>query len=87
MIFGAAMASMMPQGENQAFGGISSVVGGLVIMIVMPIFYGIIGFIGGCIGALVYNVAAGIVGGIKFELESSVPAYAPPPPPQWRAPA
>ena len=88
MLFGAAMATMMPHGENQAMGGVGSVVGGLVIMIVIPVFYGILGFVGGCIGALVYNVAAGVVGGIRFELESAAPAYAPPPPPQqWRAPA
>jgi hypothetical protein len=86
MIFGAAISSMMPQSENQAIGGVGSIVGGLVIMIAIPVFYGILGFIGGAIGALVYNLAAGIVGGIRFELEGVTPAYAPPPPPQqWRA--
>jgi hypothetical protein len=53
-------------------------------MISLPVFYGILGFIGGMIGALVYNLAAGIVGGIRFELEGVTPAYAPPPPEQWR---
>jgi len=88
MVFGAAMSALMPQSENQAMGGIGSVVGGLIIMIVIPIFYGVLGFVGGAIGALVYNLAAGIVSGIRFELEGVAPAYAPPPPPQqWRAPA
>lgn len=85
MLFGAAMSSLMPQGENQAMGGIGSVVAGIIIMIAVPIFYGILGFFGGAIGALVYNLAAGIVGGIRFELEGVTPAYAPPlPPEQWR---
>ena len=87
MIFGAAISAMAPgRGDNQLAGGVSSVVIGIVLMIAIPIFYGIIGFIGGAIGALVYNGAAGIVGGVKFELEGVTPAYAPPlPPQQWRA--
>jgi len=84
MLFGAAMSSLMPQGENQAMGGLGSVVGGIVIMIAVPVFYGILGFIGGAIGALVYNIAAGVVGGIRFDLEGVTPPYAPPPPEQWR---
>ncbi len=86
MIFGAAMAALLPQGEGQAMGGLGTIVMGLIFMIAFPIFYGIVGFIGGAIGALVYNMAAGIVGGIRFELEGVAPAYAPPhPPEQWRA--
>ena len=66
-------------------GGVGAIVIGLIIMIAVPIFYGILGFIGGVIGALVYNLAAGVVGGLKFELEGVTPGYAPPPPEQWRA--
>jgi len=83
IIFGAAITAMAPRGEGQAAaGGISTVVIGLVFMIAFPIIYAIFGFIIGCIWALVYNLVAGIVGGIKFELESVNPGYAPPPPPQ-----
>ena len=85
MIFGAAISSLAPQGDSQAMGGVGAIVIGLVIMIAVPILYGILGFIGGAIGALVYNLAAGVVGGVKFELEGVAPAYAPPPPQQWRA--
>ena len=85
MIFGAAISSLAPQGDSQAMGGVGAIVIGLIIMIAVPIFYGILGFIGGAIGALVYNLAAGVVGGVKFELEGVAPAYAPPPPQQWRA--
>jgi hypothetical protein len=85
MIFGAALSSLAPHGDSQAMGGVGAIVIGLVIMIAVPILYSIIGFIGGAIGALVYNLAAGVVGGLKFELEGVAPAYAPPPPQQWRA--
>ena len=85
MIFGAAISSLAPQTDSQAMGGVGAIVIGLVIMIAVPILYSIIGFIGGAIGALVYNLAAGVVGGVKFELEGVAPAYAPPPPQQWRA--
>jgi hypothetical protein len=86
MVFGAAMSAMLPQSEGQAMSGVGTVVMGLLIMIGFPIFYGIAGFIGGAIGGLVYNMAAGIVGGVRFELESVAPAYAPPQPPnEWRA--
>jgi hypothetical protein len=80
MIFGAAMSSLAPRGEGQAIGGVGTIAIGLVMMVVIPIFYGLMGFIGGAIGASIYNVAAGFVGGIRIDLESNVPAYAPPPP-------
>lgn len=52
-----------------AIGG-GGVVIGILVMIGLPILYGIIGFIGGAISALVYNLFAGIVGGIEIEVES-----------------
>jgi len=85
MLFGAAMSSLAPERDAAAMGGISSVVTGLIIMVAMPMFYGITGLIAGAIGALVYNLLAGVIGGIKFELEG-VQAYAPPPPPTDWAP-
>jgi hypothetical protein len=84
MIFGAAISSLAPHGDSQAMGGAGAIVIGVIIMIAVPVFYGLLGFIGGMIGALVYNAAAGIVGGIRFELETEIPPYAPPPP-QWGA--
>lgn len=80
MIFGAALTALAPNAENQALGGVSTIVIGLIMMIAFPIFYGLLGFIGGAIGAGIYNVAASFVGGIKLELEG--PAYAPPH--QWQ---
>ena len=85
MIFGAAISSLAARGDSQAMGGVGSIVVGLVIMIAVPVLYGILGFIGGAIGALVYNLAASVVGGVRFELEGVTPAYAPPPPQPWSA--
>jgi hypothetical protein len=85
MMFGAFISTLAPGGNNQTMRGVGSIVGGLIIMIAVPVFYGILGFVGGAIGALVYNVAAGVVGGVRFELEGVAPDYAPPPPQEWRA--
>lgn len=83
MIFGAAI-SQLGRGENQLAGGVSSVVIGLIMMIAIPVFYGVLGFVGGAISGFIYNVAAGVVGGIKLELESTAAEYTPPmPPQQW----
>jgi hypothetical protein len=73
--------SALGTGREATASGVSTVVIGIVMMIAIPIMYGILGFIMGVIGALVYNGAAGIVGGIKFDLEGVHQEYAPPPPP------
>jgi hypothetical protein len=84
IIFGAAMSAFSPGGQEATAGGISSVVIGIVMMIAIPVMYGLFGFITGAIGALIYNAVAGIIGGVKFELEGTQHEYAPPPPPhQW----
>lgn len=61
-------------GAEDAMGGLlvggGGVVIGLVVMIGLPIFYGLIGFVAGVIGALVYNILAGLVGGIEIEVEN-----------------
>ena len=68
MVFGAAM---MGTGERAGFAaGGGSIVMGLLFMIGLPIFYGLIGFVFGAIGALIYNLFAGIVGGVEIEVES-----------------
>ena len=84
MIFGAAMSSIAPEG--QGMDAMGSVVAGVVMMVAVPITYGIIGLIAGAVGALAYNILAGMIGGIKFEIEGAQQAYTPPPPPQDWAP-
>ena len=80
MVVGGAM--MAGGGRDSGAAGASSLVVGLVMMIAIPVFYGVIGFIGGIIGALVYNVAAGVVGGLEIEIENTDggTGYAPPAP-------
>jgi hypothetical protein len=83
MIFGAAMTAFAPNSSDATAGGVSTVVLGLMIMVLAPVMYGLMGLIAGAIGALIYNALAGIVGGVRFELEG-VREYEPPPPPhQW----
>lgn len=84
MVFGAAL--MAGAGRDGAGAGAGGIVVGLLMMIGIPIFYGVIGFIFGIIGALIYNIAAGFVGGIELELEPVGTDYATPPQPQqWNA--
>ncbi len=66
-LFGAAAGSRGDSGF--ALGGLG-IVGGIAVMIILPIVYAVFGFIFGAIGALVYNVVAGAVGGIEIEVES-----------------
>lgn len=86
IIFGAAMSAIAPGGNEALAGGVSTVVLGVIMMIAVPIMYGLMGFIGGAISAVIYNLTAGVVGGVKFELEGVQQDYAPPPPPQQWAP-
>lgn len=83
IIFGAAM--MAGSGRNAGVAGVSTLAIGLVMMLVIPVFYGIIGFIFGAIGALIYNMAAGVIGGLELELENADAGYTAPPPPQYGA--
>ena len=42
---------------------------GIILAVLMPVFYGAIGFVTGAIGALLYNALAGLIGGFELELE------------------
>ena len=82
MVVGGAM--MAGGGRDSGAAGASSLVIGLIMMVAIPVFYGVIGFIAGIIGGLVYNVASGFVGGLEIELESmDGGGYAAPPSPNY----
>jgi hypothetical protein len=83
MVVGGAMLAGGGRGSTGA--GASSVVIGLVMMIAIPVFYGIMGFVAGALGGVIYNVASGFVGGIEIELENVGDSYGAPPAPQWGA--
>jgi len=61
---GAGGASGGPSGAEMAGIGL---IGGLMAIILIPIFYGVLGFIAGAITALLYNLVAGWTGGIEME--------------------
>lgn len=69
IIFSLIGASSARGDAGLAVGGFG-IVGGIAVMIIIPIVYTIMAFIGGCIGALIYNIFAGFVGGIEIEVES-----------------
>ena len=62
-------AGMIGGDAAYAVGG-GGVVLGIVMMIFLPIFYGIIFFIGGALGAVLYNIFASMIGGIEMEVEN-----------------
>jgi|SRR3989344_7354244 len=43
--------------------------GGAILIIGMPILYGLMGLVFGALGAVVYNLVAGWVGGLELEFE------------------
>jgi hypothetical protein len=83
MVVGGAM--MAGGGRDAGTAGASSLVVGLIMMVAIPVFYGVIGFIAGALGGVIYNVASGFVGGIELELENLDGGYSAPPSPQWGA--
>lgn len=62
-------ASLVGGDARFAVGG-GGIVIGIVVMIAVPIFYGIVSFIAGAIVAFVYNIFAGMIGGIEMEVEN-----------------
>ena len=69
IIFSLIGASGARGDAGFAIGGFG-VVGGIAVMIGLPIIYTIMAFIGRCIGALIYNLFANFVGGIEIEVEN-----------------
>ena len=63
-IIGATGAAATGEPSAGLFAGL-----GFAMIIVMPIFYGIIGFIFGALGAFVYNLVAKWVGGIELDFD------------------
>jgi hypothetical protein len=80
IIFGAVMMSTGTEGAGSAAAG--GLIGGLAMIVVIPVFYAVLGFAIGALSAFIYNLAAGAIGGLELELESTTGAgFQPPPPP------
>jgi hypothetical protein len=54
--------------SNNPFGAIGAM-SGIVLVVIIPLFYAVVGFIFGAIGAFIYNLSAKWTGGIALELE------------------
>ena len=54
--------------ENGGFGALG-VIGGIALMIGVPIFYGIMSFVFGLVYGLILNLVLGMAGGLEIELE------------------
>src|SRR5215218_10274723 len=82
MVVGGAI--MAGGGRDAGSAGAGSFAIGLIMMVAIPVTYGILGFIGGALGAVIYNVASGFVGGIELDLENlDTAGYTAPPSPNW----
>jgi len=75
MLVGGAMMAGGQQTSETAMGGAGAFGIGLVMIITIPIFYGIFVFVCGALTAWIYNVASGFVGGLEFEVEDTEPNY------------
>lgn len=60
------IAAGLTQGGASGVGG---VMGGVVLAVVAPVFYGAMGFVMGGLSAWIYNLVADRVGGIELLLE------------------
>lgn len=74
--FIGAIAPSMPN-MGPAFGSNLGMAFGAGMIVVMPIFYGVLGFLSTLIGAALYNLLAGMVGGVEIEVEMG-PSFAGP---------
>ena len=54
---------------NSPFGGLGAT-GGIFMVIILPIIYGVVGFVMTLLGAWLYNVMAGLLGGIRIEVQA-----------------
>ena len=88
MVLGGTIMSQAG-GDSAGFAALGGVVAGILVMVMVPIFYSGIGFVMGVIYAAVFNAAAGFLGGLELQVEGAAAetfATPPPlPPQQWSA--
>ena len=88
MILGGTLLSQAG-GDAAGFAAFGGVVAGILVMVMVPIFYSGIGFVFGVLYASVFNAAAGFLGGLELQVEGAAAETfaAPPPlpPQQWSA--
>jgi hypothetical protein len=70
LMFGTMLAGLTGGGsDGSAAVGAMGMLGGIGMVIFLPIMYGVMGFLAGVIGAAIYNLVAGMVGGLEIEVE------------------
>lgn len=70
LFFGTLLGGLFGAIGDQAGAGLGlGLIGGVGMLIFLPITYAVIGFVAGVVGAAVYNLVAGFVGGIEIEVE------------------
>jgi hypothetical protein len=65
----ALIAPHLPHARANPGMGAFSLVFGLGMAVMIPVFYGVLGFLQGVIGAAIYNLLARWIGGIEVEVE------------------
>jgi hypothetical protein len=68
LLFGTMLAGLTGGSDGTAAGALG-MLGGIGMVIFLPIMYGVTGSLAGVIGAAVYNLVAGMVGGLEIEVE------------------
>jgi hypothetical protein len=71
-LFAIAMSAFAQHAGNQPTVNVSPVAMtgiSIVLIILLPVFYGVMGFVFGIIGAVLYNLVAGWIGGFEVEIE------------------
>lgn len=68
VLIGALVEGATGSGGRAIADMAGGLVGGLIVLLVMPIMYLVIGFIGGILTALLYNLFAARLGGVELEL-------------------
>src|SRR5258708_30268221 len=59
-------------GKMAGTAAVGGAVAAVLILVALPIFYGVIGFVGGVAGSAIYNLVASWTGGLEFEVRDGV---------------
>jgi hypothetical protein len=65
----AILGAMIPSTSHEGPSPLIAIGIGLVMAVILPIFYAVMGFLFGVVGAWGYNVISALVGGIEVEVE------------------
>jgi hypothetical protein len=61
-----SMVGLFPGASNDS--GLAGALFGVMAIVFLPIFYGVLGFVTSLITAALYNAVAGVVGGVEIDI-------------------